>query len=208
MRLSTALMLRSLITLAMLAFGGGLALAQSPGAPGRVSLRGSPASVDRAYEAAIARGLAFQTTKRAVDSAAAAGVYVRLVRGSSYDVRGVALPYVLPATQAVLADLGARFRASCGERLVVTGALRLTSRHLANGHRKSVHPTGMAVDLRSPYGRCRRWLRTALRELERAGRVDAPEERRPPHFHLTVFPEPAPASAAGGTRARRTGGVR
>jgi len=130
------------------------------------------------------------------------------VRGPSYDVRGVTLPYALPATEAVLADLGARFRASCGERLVVTGALRLTSRHVANGHPKSVHPTGMAVDLRSPYGRCRRWLRTALLALERSGRVDATEERRPPHFHLTVFPEPAPAAAAGGTRARGTRAAR
>ena len=203
MRVSTAVMLSLLTTLAMLALGGGLALAQQPGIPGRASLRGSPASVDRAYEAAVARGLAFQATRRAADSAAAAGVYVRLVPGPSYDVRGVTLPYVLPATQVVLADLGTRFRASCGERLVVTGALRLTSRYLANGHPKSVHPTGMAVDLRSPYGRCRRWLRTALLALERSGRVDATEERRPPHFHLTVFPEPASAAAARGGRLRR-----
>jgi hypothetical protein len=58
-----------------------------------------------------------------------------------------------------------------------------------------VHPTGMAVDLRSPHGRCRRVLRTELLAMERAGALDATEERRPPHFHLTVF-LPAETSAA------------
>jgi hypothetical protein len=44
------------------------------------------------------------------------------------------------------------------------------------------------VDLYRPTGRCLRWLRAALLELEGAGMIEATEERRPAHFHVAVFP--------------------
>ena len=62
----------------------------------------------------------------------------------------------------------------------------------------------MAVDLRRPAGSCLRWLRTALLDEERAGIVEATEERHPRHFHVAVFPNtPAVAvriSSRGGQR--------
>jgi hypothetical protein len=63
--------------------------------------------------------------------------------------------------------------------------MRPTSMHLANSVQKTVHPTGMAVDLRAPQrAGCRSWMRTALLGLERQGVVNATEEHRPAHFHV------------------------
>jgi uncharacterized protein YcbK (DUF882 family) len=73
--------------------------------------------------------------------------------------------------------------------MVVTSAMRPTSlqRRLANGVAKSVHPTGMAVDLRAPGGSCRPWLRKQLLAASKRGSVDATEEHHPAHFHVIVF---------------------
>jgi LysM repeat protein len=71
---------------------------------------------------------------------------------------------------------------------VVTSATRPATRQPANSVAQSVHPTGMAVDLRKPSGKCLRWLRATLLDLEEAGVVDATEEFRPPHFHVAVYP--------------------
>jgi hypothetical protein len=166
-----------------------LALGAAAAPASAQTLRGSPASVQRAFDSATARGLMFQGTRRAIDRAARAGSYVRLASGSDYRLHGVASPYVLPATRTVLAGLAASYRRACGERLVVTSAMRPATLRLRNGNALSVHPTGMAVDLRSPRGRCRAWLRTSLLALEREGAVDATEERFPAHFHLVVFRE-------------------
>ncbi|MGH7465916.1 MAG: hypothetical protein ACREK1_12120, partial [Longimicrobiales bacterium] len=53
----------------------------------------------------------------------------------------------------------------------------------------SVHPAGMAVDLRvSRDAACREWLSAELLELEAMELIDATLERRPPHYHIAVFP--------------------
>jgi hypothetical protein len=73
----------------------------------------------------------------------------------------------------------------------VTSATRPSSMRLANAADRSVHPTGMALDLRRPtHPRCLAWLRETLLHLERQGVIEATEERRPPHFHVAVFPRP------------------
>jgi hypothetical protein len=78
---------------------------------------------------------------------------------------------------------------ACGEQLVVTSAVRPTSLRLANGVDKSVHPAGMAIDIRRPNrGSCAKWLRETLLAVEGRGVIDATEERYPPHFHIAVFP--------------------
>jgi hypothetical protein len=67
--------------------------------------------------------------------------------------------------------------------------VRPRSLRLANSSDKSVHPTGMAVDLRRPTNsRCLSWLRNTLLALEANGVIEAVEERNPPHFHIAVFP--------------------
>jgi hypothetical protein len=166
------------------------ALALHPAPAAAQTLRGSRTAVDRAYAYAKRRGLPFSRSRRDVERAARAGQLVRLGGSSSYRLRGVAHPYVRPQTRTVLAGLAARYRVACGERLVVTSAVRPTSLRLPNSAARSVHPTGLAVDLRAPQGRCRPWLRGELLGLERRGLIDATEERRPAHFHVIVFRAP------------------
>lgn len=166
-----------------------------------VTLRGSRASVDRAHDWALARRLAFQPSKAATERAARAGVYTRLRGG--YRLVDVSLPYALPATARWVAALAPRYQQACRQSLVVTSAIRTTGRRLFNGSELSVHPTGLAVDLRSPRGRCRAWLRTTLLAMERRGTIDATEERFPAHFHVVVFgPRAAPIRRAPAKPAR------
>jgi hypothetical protein len=159
---------------------------------GSAALRGSKAAVDHAYSRAKRDGLAFARSRREIERGAREGEYVRLSRSSgAYRLRGVTVPYVRPATRAFVASFGASYRRSCGEPLTVTSAMRPTSMHLANSVQKTVHPTGMAVDLRAPRRtRCRTWMRSALVGLERQGVINATEERHPAHFHVVVYRAP------------------
>ena len=155
---------------------------------GAQSLRGSPESVDRMYRQAQREHLQFSETASDVHAAAGSGALVPLTASNDVTLRRVAFPYVTPATKAFVAQLGRQHRAECGTPLMVTSAARPSDRQPANSVAQSVHPTGMAIDLRKPTGRCLRWLRATLLELEDAGVIEATEERRPPHFHVAVFP--------------------
>ena len=155
------------------------------------SLRGSPASVDRMYYRAHAAGLPFFETADAVERAAQSGDVVLLRGNMDYAVVGTQVPYVRPQTLRFIEALGAAHRQACGEPIIVTSGIRPTTRKLRNSHVKSVHPTGMAVDIRKSPGNCREWLRRALLGLEAQGMIEAIEEHRPPHFHIAVFTAPA-----------------
>jgi hypothetical protein len=163
--------------------------AAAPRAAAAQSLRGSKDKVERAYQFAKRRGIAFTTSRADVREGAKEGDYVRLRPSANVRLKGVTEPWVRPATSAFVTSFGARFRRACGTPMVVTSAMRPTSvqRRLANGVEKSVHPTGMAVDLRAPRGACRTWLRRELLAETRRGVVDATEERSPAHFHVIVF---------------------
>ena len=155
------------------------------------SLRGSPASIDRMYNHARSNDITFYRTGTGVRGAARDGDLVRMSGNDDYRLAGVSYPYVLSATRTFVQRLGAQYREVCGEKLVITSGLRPTTLRLANSTDRSVHPTGMAVDIRRPRGgRCLSWLRETLMHLERQGVIEATEERRPPHFHVAVFPAP------------------
>lgn len=157
------------------------------------TLRGSQTAVDESYEHAQRRGLTFHRTGRTVRSAAATGQFVRLGGNANYRVAGVTYPYVLASTRRVVERLAEEYRDVCRERMTVTSAVRPSSRQPRNASEKSVHPTGLAIDLRKPRrSACRSWLRQRLLELEADGVVDATEEYRPPHFHVVVY-QPAAA---------------
>lgn len=171
-----------------------LALSLLPGlAPGAASqsLRGSRASVDRMYRHAVDNGIYFYKTGDGLRTAAREGRFARLSPNADYTLSGVSYPFVRPSTLTFVERLAAQHRAACGERLVVTSAARPKSMRLLNGASRSVHPAGIAVDLRRPTNsRCAGWLRRTLLQLERNGVVEATEERSPPHFHVAVFPDP------------------
>ena len=164
-------------------------LLASPAIAGAQSLRGSRESIDRMYRQARSERLSFFETPSIVRRQVAAGRLVRLEPGTRFTLHRVTYPFARPATRTFVQRLGAQYRDACGERLVVTSAVRPATRQPANSASRSVHPTGMAVDLRKPTNpRCLRWLRTVLLDLERAGLIEATEEYAPPHFHVAVFP--------------------
>ena len=114
-----------------------------------------------------------------------------------------------PEVKLFVERLASQYRAACGERLVVTSLLRPRNRQPRNSHPLSVHPTGMALDLRiSGVSKCRSWLESTLVDLEGKRVIEAARERRPPHYHVVVFPTAyaqyvgghgAPATAASQT---------
>ena len=183
------------------------------------TLRGSRASVERIYRQAHNHELHFYETSAGVRKAAENGVFVRLRGNANFALADVSHPYVLPTTHTFILRLAQQYRSACGERLVVTSAVRPRSLRLINSVDKSVHPTGMAVDLRKPANtRCLNWLRTTLLHLESTGAIEAVEERNPPHFHVAVFPNPytryvqrqggpAPARVAAATSGRIGGSL-
>jgi hypothetical protein len=153
------------------------------------SLDGSDESVDRMYRHARAERLSFYETSRGIRSAVKAGRLKRLVPTNDFALHAVGYPYARSTTLTFVQRLGAQYRDVCGEPLVVTSAVRPATRQPANSSARSVHPTGMAVDLRKPDdAKCRRWLRETLLELEGAGVIEATEEFAPPHFHVAVYP--------------------
>lgn len=151
------------------------------------SLRGSRASVGRMHRYATAHDLGFLRNSTAVRRAAEQGTLVRLRANDGLGIGAVAHPYLRPATATFVRRLADQYHSACGGRLVVTGATRPLSVRLANASPRSVHPTGIAVDLRRPTGKCLTWLRRTLLSLEARGVIEATEERRPPHFHVVVF---------------------
>jgi nucleoid-associated protein YgaU len=162
-------------------------------APARAqtTLRGSPASVDRMYHQAQAHDLTFYRTSTGVRGGARDGDLVRLSGNADYRLAGVSHPYTLSITRTFVQRLARQYRAACREQLVITSAIRPTSVRLINSVDRSVHPTGMAIDIRRPTNtRCLNFLRETLLTLERAGVLEATEERRPPHFHVAVYPGP------------------
>lgn len=165
------------------------------------SLRGSRASINRMYRHAVAEKLHFYETARGVRNAAEKGVLVRLVPNEDFTIHAVSFPFVREPTRTFVHRLASQYREACDEQLVVTSATRPESRQPANSTARSVHPTGMAVDLRKPTkGSCLRWLRQTLLELEDAGLLEATEEHGPPHFHVAVYLTPYRRYVAARTR--------
>ncbi len=155
------------------------------------TLRGSPASVERIYQQALGHDLHFYETGAGVYRAVERGTLVRLDGNENYRTHNVSYPFALPIAEVFVNRLADQYRAACGEQMVVTSAVRPRSFRLANSVSRSVHPTGMAIDLRRPTDpTCLRWLRQTLLSLERTGVIEAVEERRPPHFHVAIFPRP------------------
>lgn len=158
---------------------------------GGVSLRGSHAAVDRAYAEAVQEGLPFVRSNEELERRVGEGEYVALNRSTAtYRLKGVGSSYVRSATRDFVTSFAADYARECGEPLTVTSAMRPTSVRLRNSVQKSVHPTGMAVDLRASRTGCRAWMRMTLLDLESAGTIDATEEHHPAHFHVVVLRAP------------------
>ena len=155
------------------------------------SLRGSVRSLDLQNRIARQHDFTYLRSTSHVKRFVNAGYLVPMASSSDVRVNRVSFPYTRPEVRLFVERLGAQYRAACGERLVVTSLTRPRSRQPGNASPRSVHPTGMAVDLRrSGRASCRRWLEETLLFLEDQKVLEATRERRPPHYHVAIFPQP------------------
>lgn len=152
------------------------------------SLRGSRASLDRQNREARQHDFTYLRRPRQVDRFVDAGLLLPLEGGEHYRLHDVSFNVARPEVKLFIERLSSQYAAACGEPLVVTSLTRPASHQPSNASPRSVHPTGMAVDLRVPEGRCRRWLQDVLVSLERRRVIEATLERSPAHYHVAVFP--------------------
>jgi LysM repeat protein len=166
--------------------------AMAPAESGAQSLKGSKASVDRMYSFAVGRRIPFYQTEAQVDQARDAGRLVPLTGSPTYELSGgVGWPWVTRETRAFVEAFSQQYAGACGTPMMVTSATRPRDRTPRNGSPKSVHPAGIAIDLRRPAsGPCLDWLRGSLAALEARGVIEATEERHPVHLHVAVLVTP------------------
>lgn len=175
------------------------------------SLQGSRSSLLRQNAAAREHDFTYLRTSSGVHDFVKRGLLVRLRGDSNYKLASgyVSFPYARPEVKLFIERLSSQYRAACGERLVVTSLTRPISRQPPNASHLSVHPTGMAVDLRrSSRASCRNWLEDTLLTLEGRDVLEATRERYPPHYHVTLFPDDYQRylGKKGVQRARSSGG--
>ena len=153
------------------------------------SLRGSAAALDIQNRVARDHNFTYIDTPERVRRFVEQGYLVRIRPNRDFTLHAVSFPYARPEVALFIERLGQQYRAACGEQLVVTSLTRPTSRQPRNASARSVHPTGMAIDLRYSRDRkCRSWLEGVLLGLERQGVLDATLERYPLHYHVAIFP--------------------
>jgi hypothetical protein len=172
-------------------------VAMSAAAKPSVSMRGSPASMERQHAVAVSEDFTFATSPESVNELVKNEALVPLSGGVNYMLHRVSFPYARPEVRTFVENLAAEYRKGCGEQLVVTSLTRPQSNQPGNAHKLSVHPAGMAVDFRiSKSSKCQEWFEKALLAMEGKNLLDATRERNPPHYHVAVFPGPYAAYAA------------
>lgn len=153
------------------------------------SLRGSSHSLDVQNRMARQHDYSYLRTGDRVRQFVEAGYLVPVRSNDDFRLHRVSYPVARPEVELFVRRLASQYRAACGERLVVTSLTRPINRQPRNASSRSVHPTGMAVDLRLSRQRaCRSWLEGVLLSLERAGVLEATRERYPAHYHVALFP--------------------
>lgn len=160
-------------------------------------LNGSHASMVHQHETAMRLDYDFVRNSTQVTKLASAGLLERVAPSADVVLARVSYPFARPEVRSFVEHLGAAYRLAIGSPLVVTSLTRPTALQPTNASPLSVHPAGMAVDLRVPESaRARQWLESTLLAMEDAGVVDVTREHRPSHFHVAVFPGAAAAILA------------
>ncbi len=163
-----------------------------PAVGGAASLRPSHAGLLRQVHAARDHGYVYAYDRDDVERMVRAGELVRVEGNRDYVVKGaVRYPFARPEVELFVQRLGQQYHQACGRRLVVTSLIRPRNEQPRNASPLSVHPTGMAMDLRVSSSRsCRSWLERALLHLEDGKLLEAAREHHPPHYHVVLFPAP------------------
>ncbi len=146
--------------------------------------------MDRQNRVAREHDFTYIETPDRVAFFASRGWLVEVESTGYFEVKGdVSFPYARPEVELFARRLGQQYKDACGEPLVVTSLTRPLNRQPRNASDRTVHPTGMAIDLRYPWSRsCRQWLEGVLVSLESAGVLEATLERNPRHYHVAIFP--------------------
>lgn len=153
------------------------------------TLRGSASALQRQNREAKAHDFSFLQGRKQLDRFVRAGLLVPLDGNDNYLLHDVSFEVARPEVRLFVERLSAQYRRACGEPLVVTSLTRPTAYQPSNASPHSVHPTGMALDLRRPSDPgCRRWLESTLLYLDGRDVLDATRESRPPHYHVALFP--------------------
>jgi hypothetical protein len=153
------------------------------------SLRPSGSSLDRQVQEARRHDYTYLANSDQVQRFVELGYLTRVYDGRTYFLKEVSFPYTRPAVKMFIQRLSEQYHKACGDKLVVTSLTRPKNRQPRNASSRSVHPTGMALDLRRPWNRtCRGWLEHTLMTLEAKGVLEATLERSPPHYHIAIFP--------------------
>ena len=185
-RLNNILTIQKTVSYLLAALVG---LALSASAADAQSLRGSRSSMDRQNHQASVHDFTFMRDGTHVSRFVSAGLLVQLRGNRDYTLKDVSYPYARPEVKLFTERLAAQFRAACGEQLVVTSLTRPQTGQPRNASPRSVHPTGMAIDLRRHNKpSCRSWLERILLSLEERGVLEAAAEKHPPHYHVALFP--------------------
>ena len=155
------------------------------------TLKGSPDSMLRQNRIAKTHEYLFAETAEEIQKQVDQGTLVPVISNADLEVlASVSYPYARPEVRLFLERLAAQYHEGTGERLVVTSLMRPSSKQPRNAHKLSVHPTGMAIDLRvSSRQKSRAWLESVLLKLERQSLLDVTRERYPPHYHIALFPD-------------------
>lgn len=153
-------------------------------------LSGSRASIRHQHEVAKDADLTFLRTPAQIRQFVEKERLELVTSTNVLTIDKVSFPYARPIVKQFLERLAAQYHSATGEKLVVTSLTRPTSRQPRNASPYSVHPAGIAVDFRVPAQPDDRfWLEATLLMLESEGVLDVTRERRPPHYHVAVFPE-------------------
>ena len=151
------------------------------------SLRGSSSSLDRQQHSARRARLRLFRKGADVRKAVRRGDLERVKPSRYLELVNVSYPYAHPKLALLLRRLGRLYFKKCRVPLVITSLTRPLAEQPRNASARSVHPAGIAVDLRVPPRECRTWLRETLISWERKGLIEATRERRPPHFHIVAI---------------------
>lgn len=162
-----------------------------PAALAKGGLSGSRSSMDQQNAQARRHDFTYLRTPAQVRKFVDLGLLIPVRSNETYRLHRVSFPYARAEVRTFLERLSYQYWYACGETLVVTSLTRPRSEQPWNASDRSVHPTGMAIDLRrSSDSRCRGWLERVLVSLERQGVLEATRESNPPHYHVALFPEP------------------
>lgn len=162
----------------------------APALRAQEGLRGSREKMLRQNAVAQASDFPFLETPADVEQYAELGVLVPVEPDGDLQLGRVSFAVTRPEVRTFVERLAPRYHAACREPLVVTSLTRPVSEQPENASELSVHPAGMAVDLRRSSRRsCRRWIERTLLSMQDEGVLAVTKESRPAHYHVAVFPQ-------------------